>query len=175
MRTIATALESYIVDYNRAPFDWAQDVGFPYYLHRAISTPVSYLSAGATILDVFADNRQGGFFNPSGIRERYRYRAFNEAYLSGGTPGSPFQTLPPPTAAGNLFASQVVHGAWFLVSKGPDGTNVPLPTGFADGNNQTDWLWLPYDPTNGTTSGGDIIRSQKQPVVSTYPITVNYP
>ena len=70
----------------------------------------------------------------------------------------PFNTLTP-DAAGKRHAKQVL-GAWFLVSKEPDGSNNPLPVGFADGNSQNDWLWLLYDPTNGTHSPGDVIRGQ---------------
>ncbi|MCC5876574.1 MAG: prepilin-type N-terminal cleavage/methylation domain-containing protein [Candidatus Sumerlaeia bacterium] len=176
MRTLATAIEAYIVDNNRAPFDFSPDVPFPYYLHSCISTPIAYVTTGHLILDVFAEKRQAGpgIQNPNAVRERYRYRAFNESYLSGGTPGATHQNLPGPDRAGNAYASQVVHGAWFLVSKGPDGHNNPLPAGFGDGANQTDWLWQVYDPTNGTISIGDIIRSQKQADVTGYPIPVTY-
>ncbi len=164
LRTLATGIESYTVDYNKPPFDWAEDVSFPYYLHSGISTPVSYVSSGARLTDVFADNRQSSFFNPNDIRERFRYRAFGQEYLSGGVPGSPFSGLPGPSAPGNQKALDV-HGAWFLVSKGPDASNAPLPQGFSDGNNEDDWLWLPYDPTNGTVSSGEVIRSQSVPDV----------
>lgn len=175
MRTLATGMESYFVDYNHHPFDWADDVSFPYYMHHCISTPIAYITNGSKMVDPFADNTQGGTFNPNEIRERFRYRAFNEEYLSGGTPGSPFSGLPGPTAVGNLKAKEV-HGAWFLVSKGPDKSNGPLPSGFSDGNNQTDWLWLQYDPTNGTVSRGDVIRSQSRPDgnAEAYNIPVSY-
>ena len=173
MRTLAVGLEAYSVDYNRPPFDWADDVSFPYYIHRGLTTPVAYVSDGARMADIFAQNKQGGALNTNKIRERYRYRAFGERYLSGGARG-PFQTLPGPTAAGMRNAYENHHGAWFLVSKGPDGTNAPLPAGFSDGNNVNDWLWLIYDPTNGTVSGGDVIRSQKNPDPKGYGVLVNY-
>lgn len=174
MRTIATAIEAYAVDFNKPPFDWAPDVTYPYYLHNCLSTPVGYLSNGHLIHDQFAKNRQSGLDNPSGIRERYRYRAFGETYLSGGVPRSPFQ-IPAwgPSARGNQMAMDV-HGAWFLASKGPDASNYPLPVGFADGVNANDWLWLVYDASNGTLSSGEILRSQKAAAVTGYVPNVIY-
>lgn len=173
MRTLATGIESYSVDYNRPPFDWADDVGFPYYINSGLTTPITYVSNGARLADLFAQNKQSNADNA--IRERYRYRAFDQEYLSGGTAGSPFQSLPGPDAPG-MQVAQDVHGSWFLASKGPDGETLPLPAGFADGNNETDWLWLQYDPTNGTISTGMLMRSQAQPDVNAvaYPIDVTY-
>jgi hypothetical protein len=79
--------------------------------------------------------------------------------MSKANGGASVYNLPGPGAPGIDEAIRV-HGAWFLVSKGPRGT-LNLPTGFADGNNLDDWLWLPYDPTNGTRSAGQVMRSQK--------------
>ncbi len=160
MRTVATAIEAYTVDYNRPPFDWDPAANFPYYLHNGLSTPISYLTSARSIFDIFATGVQSP--GQDRVRERLRYRAFSEEYLSGGTPGSPFQSLPGPDAPG-MRVAQEVHGAWFLTSKGPDGFTTPLPAGFSDGRNPNDWLWLIYDPTNGTVSPGQIIRSQNSP------------
>jgi len=173
MRTVAVGIEAYNVDFNHAPFDWADDVAVPYYLNRCITTPIAYLTNAARMQDIFSVGVQATDNNQ--FRERLRYRAFRERYLSGGTASSPFQALPGPGAPGMLMAQQV-HGSWLLVSKGPDGTLIPLPTGFADGNNQQDWLWQQYDPTNGTKSRGEVMRSQAQPDVAAraYPINVTY-
>ena len=85
----------------------------------------------------------------------------------------PFNTLTP-DAAGNRRAKHV-FGEWLLVSKGPDGSNAPLPVGFADGNSQNDWLWQLYDPTNGTISTGDVIRGQAGDAnAAGYRYVVNY-
>jgi len=157
MRTLATGIEAYTVDNNRPPMDWAEDAGFPYYIHRSFTTPISYVSGGARMTDPFAPNLQGGFLNTNAVRERFRHRAFGQEYLTSAGAG-PFN-LPGPNGAGNRRALEI-HGAWFLSSKGPTGTDNPLPAGFADGNNQNDWLWLLYDPTNGTISLGNILRSQ---------------
>jgi prepilin-type N-terminal cleavage/methylation domain-containing protein len=173
MRSVATGLEAYMVDNNHLPFDYAEDVSFPYYIGRGVTTPIAYMTNAARLQDVFAiskqiqDNRQ--------VRWRFRYRAFSEKWLAGGIPGIPFN-IPgcAPTSPGGLKALEK-HGAWFLVSKGPDGSNAPLPVGFADGTNANDWLWLLYDPTNGTVSRGDVIRAQKGDINATgYNVVVNY-
>ncbi len=154
MRSVATAIEAYAVDSNHYPFDYAEDVAFPYYLGVGVTTPVAYMTNAARMKDVFADKRQSVASNE--VRTRFRYRAFSEKWLSG-TPGIPF-TLPGPDAPGMMKAKQVM-GAWALYSKGPDGiTN--LPVGFADGTGVNDWLWQLYDPTNGTVSPGEVIRGQ---------------
>lgn len=173
MRTLATGIEAYTIDYNRPPFDWAEDVNFPYYIHAGVSTPIAYVSGAGRMVDIFAENIQIAANNR--VRERFRYRAFSEEYLSGGTPGSPFQSLPGPSAPG-MQVAQDVHGSWMFASKGPDGSTLPLPSGFADGLRETDWLWLLYDPTNGTVSPGQIIRTQKsgEPSMGSYPQMPNF-
>lgn len=161
VRSISTAIEAYVVDNNHYPFDYAEDVLYPYYLGVGITTPVAYMTNAARMYDVFAVNpRQGTQNNPNSILFRYRYRAFTEKHLL--TPPGPFN-IPgcDPASVGSMAAKQV-FGAWFIVSKGPDGRlNLPqTPSLFADGNNATDWFWQLYDPTNGTISRGDVIRGQ---------------
>lgn len=172
MRSVATGLEAYAVDNQHYPFDFAEDVQYPYYLGVGITTPVAYLTNAARMQDVFAVSRQTQTFNQ--VRYRFRYRAFQERWLSG-TPGINF-SLPGPESLGGQKA-QEIFGAWFLVSKGPDGATGPLPSDFADGDKVTDWLWQLYDPTNGTLSAGDIIRGQSKSDANAtaYPIPVTYP
>ncbi|CAN5330651.1 hypothetical protein BH09SUM1_BH09SUM1_33240 [soil metagenome] len=163
LRTLVTGIESYRVDYNHCPFDWADDLAYPYYLNKGMTTPIAYVSNAARMEDVFATKRQLNTPtspNPNLVKDRFRYRAFSERYLSGGTASSPFQGLPGPTSPGGAKAVDF-HGSYFLVSKGPDG-KINIPVGFTDGGGTFDWFWELYDPTNGTLSKGDIIRSQKR-------------
>lgn len=160
LRVVAAAIESYTLDYGAPPFDWADDVNFPYYLHSGIYSPVAYATGPGKLKDRFAPEEDPGSI-PIPVRDRIRYRAFGESYLSGGASGAPFQTLPGPTASGMEVARQA-HGDWFLVSRGPDDSWLPLPLGFQDGRNQQDWLWLIYDPTNGAESRGNVIRNQRR-------------
>ncbi len=170
MRTVATAIESYKIDTNKYPFDFAGDVWYAYYLNQGLTTPISYLP-NARLEDVFAKSQSGA---NQGVLRRFRYRAFSETWLSATHAGIPWGTLPGPTAPGNAKARQV-HGDWFLASKGPDSTTGPLPAGFADGNNVNDWLWALYDPSNGTLSKGDVLRGQKGDINSRgYDVNVTY-
>ncbi len=171
MRTVATGIESYRIDNNHYPFDFADDVAFPYYLNKGLTTPINYISNGARLHDLFSKQQSQA---SNQIRHRYRYRAFGETWLSQTRPGIPAFGLPGPGKPGIVRAMQV-HGAWFLESKGPEGATGPLPAGFADGNNQNDWLWQLYDPTNGTVSKGDVIRGQKGDINSQgYRYAVSY-
>jgi prepilin-type N-terminal cleavage/methylation domain-containing protein len=166
MRSIATAIESYMTDYNHFPFDYAEDVNFPYYLHRGITTPIAYMTDAARMRDAFgdkveiADNRE--------VRRRFRYRALGEKWMCSKADGGLGLWNISYTTPG-MVKGREVHGSWLLVSKGPWGKlNLPRNLAFADGNNETDWLWLPYDPTNGTRSPGEVMRSQKNPEVRGY-------
>ena len=175
MRTTATAIEAYAVDWNHIPFDYADDFlpPWPYYLNKCITTPTSYISGVIVKMeDIFAsaDRRFRDF---GYIQRRYRFKAFSEYWCDGTYPGTQVTGLGGPGDPGNDLALEI-HGAWFLVSKGPDGTIYPLPSGFNDGLSQYDWMWQIYDPTNGTNSRGDIIRSQKHPETIGYPFTVTY-
>lgn len=172
MRTIATAMETYKIDYNHYPYDFSDDVAFPYYLHKCITTPISYVANGGRLQDIFSITDSTA---NNSVRRRFRYRAFTETWLSQSRPGFPFSGLPGPTAPGNRKAVEV-HGSWFLESKGPEKRTGPLPSSFADGNNVNDWLWQLYDPTNGTISAGDVLRGQKGSANATgYNIAVAYP
>lgn len=172
MRSVATALESYKIDTNHYPFDFASDVWYAYYLNRGLTTPISYMPQAARLEDVFAKAQPG---TNQGILRRFRYRALGETWFSKSHPGIPWNgSLPGPGDPG-IDKGLEVHGHWFLASKGPDGKTGPLPSGFADGRNVNDWLWCLYDPSNGTVSAGDVIRSQKGDINSVgYNVAVTY-
>jgi len=163
MRSLATGIESYSVDFNHAPMDHTENGNWPYYIHAGLSTPVSYIST-ANLTDIFGEQRKIGGFRGNVIR-RFRYRAFEEDYLVNLVGSSTASDSP-----GSLGAQKVL-GTWALYSYGPDHY-VGIPTTFADGANETDWMWQLYDPTNGTMSGGDIIRCPKGiPDYTDYTIT----
>jgi len=162
MRSIATALESYRVDNNHYCFDWAGDVAYPYYLHQGLTTPISYMTNAARMHDVFAEAREP-ITNPNEreVRRRFRYRALGEKWMAPASEGG-LGTWSFSMSLPGIVEGRRVHGDWLLVSKGPWG-KLNLPVGFpgSDGANETDWLWLLYDPTNGTRSTGEVIRNQK--------------
>ena len=161
MRSLATGIESYAVDYNHVPIDHTENANWPYYMHHGISTPVSYIS-NANLRDIFGEQRTLSF-DAGDVIYRFRYRAFDEDYLTFAIPSASSDS------PGSLTAKEVL-GNWALYSYGPDKA-VGLPVTFQDGANETDWLWQVYDPTNGTISGGDIIRCPKgKPDYSDYNI-----
>jgi type II secretion system protein G len=152
MRSLTTALESYAVDSNgKYPFD--QDpTGWPYVVTDVISTPIAYMTNGSGLEDLF---RTGAGSSASSSKGR-RYRFIN--YPSNLTPVWPAAYIPKTGARSSTPGSDAsanlgiaAYGLWKLSSAGPDKT---ANSGFFAGD-------LPYDPTNGTVSGGDIIKSQK--------------
>lgn len=150
MRTLATAIESYFVDNNRYPTmrpprPTPGDVSSNETLGFELTTPISYISSLEITNDPFKTDRAN---LPPG-REKYNYR--NYIFLSATVPG--FATA----AAARIQAD----GAWRLVSAGPDRFT------FWDGTTATpqdyqNFQVIPYDPTNGTLSIGDIFRTQAQ-------------
>lgn len=173
MRTLTTAIEAYMVDESVYPLDFGTPGGYPYYLNKCLTTPISYISKGGSsgeqsgglgiMRDPFAP--QGTYLDPIALRFRFRNFANNWcAYF--GWPQLATDTYKP-----GIQKAIIVLGAYRLSSRGPDrATTIPNVTneGFAfnDGSNANDWLWTVYDPTNGIISRGELMRSQKEPDVS---------
>lgn len=169
LRSVATALEAYRVDTNNYPptpyVATSFDGGVLRVLPNWLSTPVAYLSS-AGLQDTFISQlapfegiRRDGVvavytgdasvgpwdpgFDPMAGR-RYYYQANLDKRRSAGTQ----QTL--------LQFAVPVEGAWVMSSLGPDKKrNYVAITADLD-------VLEPYDPTNGTMSAGDIVRSQRE-------------
>lgn len=151
MRTCATAIESYRVDYNRYPCYCGRESlitptpppedGGPHFLPVNLTTPVAYLSS--LFMEVF-----DGKNTPAGVPKIHELHYFNRyqspAWWIGGE-GKP----EPPFNHQKFWQEQYgLNGAsfeYYMASNGPD-------------------LWCDaagmalYDPTNGTISTGDIVR-----------------
>jgi len=174
IRNFATALEAYRVDNNvYPPTPIVNDGGLrpirivPNYL----STPVAFVSTAGTP-DVFVDVNLGDFqyfgtdgnkytftgspalpiepgFDPNAGR-RYYYQSNRDPRRANDS-GQKY-----PGLAGNysLVAqaeARVTEGDWVLASFGPNRKrDFPVPLN----------VLMPYDPTNGTISDGDIVRTQ---------------
>lgn len=177
MRTEATAMEAYYVDYNAyppcntfgtalriAPFGSPADANYP--ILETLSSPIAYLTS-ALLKDPFA--------------VKFRKSAATSAAMST-TPR--LQVNPAVDAAGfyNSFIYQAVNGGgramwiadsfstvstlplkahgWFLHSCGPDLTYYNLGGVLdSDFDELTGAMNLMYDPTNGTLSEGSIWRA----------------
>ncbi|MBI1291811.1 prepilin-type N-terminal cleavage/methylation domain-containing protein [bacterium] len=152
MRTMATALEAYWVDWAWAPYHGevlasgvvnspakAAGIGTVEFAPGyPITTPVAYLTA------IPRDPllKPGG---PDDLRV-YGYiqsRLMKNILLGRGLTDS-------------ANAIEPTYGGWRLYAAGPDGDKGP--------DAKTNVL---YDPTNGTLSDGDLVRTQKQPVLTT--------
>lgn len=165
MRTIATALEAYFVDANKYPDVPRTSItppiklGIPY--SRAsltkLSTPVAYISNGL-LTDPFAigsiDTTFFGFANSRATETSPDLAAVGVAS--------------PTVEQRSLFDQQ----RFVLQSVGPDTRNFALQVGNPNQNfplafnalttqNLPNALGFFYDPTNGTISVGDVVRTAK--------------
>lgn len=167
IRTLATAIESYAVDNNKYPIDGhgPPNDGQAYWYvpggptagggAGGVTSPIAYISSNR-LIDPFrsaanaaaaraADTPDGQYFEDSDY-QRYRYRNGRYTYLEhlGNQPLT--------------AAFEDAYGLWQLVGNGPDRVYGPtaIPTGGSLGLN------IIYDPTNGTVSSGDLVRSQKE-------------
>jgi len=166
LRTVATALESYGVDnskYPPTPFSTGDTLVLRVVPTR-LSTPVSYISTAGyedpflaanlgpsqifgttgTVQNYsgFPDDPEG--FDPRAGR-RYYYNSNDDPRRSAGVQLQ-------------LQAAQPIEGLWVLASYGPNNLRDPFVTSLP-GN---PFVLTPYDPANGTVSGGDIVRSQRE-------------
>ena len=180
LRTLATCIEAYAVDWNKeAPeagngqypelLSLLGDTGnFSGILNPAITTPIAYITS-FTFVDPFlptdklitADTRL------------YSYKSFTAEWTQPYLPAPPSSPGKPTSSAivynegaalnGDRFRE--LYGQWRLFSVGPDRrwNNQFPPIGGVTGLSSPASVGLPYDPTNGTVSLGSIVRSQSQP------------
>ena len=166
LRTIATGLESYAVDYNRyPPNDGAYNV-----VSIQLSTPIAYISE-SYLVDPFCEFERTYQWNaPS--PELARYYTYNEVlrfeslvdlalWVGAGNP-DPYEAGA--DCPGRNEGATERYGKWRMSSNGPDrkyskGDRVAGPF------NPHPLVLLgcdvPYDPTNGTVSDGNILRTQR--------------
>jgi prepilin-type N-terminal cleavage/methylation domain-containing protein len=149
MRTLATGLESYMVDHNEYIFDVCSS-GWPWYITDVISTPINYISSGSLLIDPFRVAPESWY--PRG----FRYRFVNiDAHFPTEWPASPLPGDYPgnwSSWGGDEDVFKELWGTWRISSSGPDNT---ASAGFGGD-------LLMYDPTNGTISDGDVVRSMKK-------------
>jgi prepilin-type N-terminal cleavage/methylation domain-containing protein len=158
IRSLATALESYSVDCNQYPPDITTvdgmtiGTGWYWYVSYRLTTPVAYITVGK-LLDPFRQKRT----TLSEDYQRFRYVNYNMIgyYRTNGVPGGA-------STVAVYELGQLVYGKWRLASAGPDARAGPWSPVSSWPNNGVNFpnTNLVYDPTNGTVSRGDIMRSQ---------------
>ncbi len=152
-QAIASALEMYQLDCNDYPMNDGTINAIPYEL----TTPCAYLS-NANLYDPFSTKENHELFG-SRIRIYTYTRIVNtrEAALHAQL-GHPAPTEGIDDSAYNEGALER-YGKWRLVSAGPDGVYLP-------DSQRSQWktaIDLPYDPSNGIVSFGNIVKAQKNP------------
>lgn len=169
LRTMITGLESYAVDHNQYPIpritpdaDPANNVTTPHSCTQfmpggfstvtftpfggggartgtfsGLTSPISYLTS--VLPDPFVQNRfRSRIYEDLGYQN---IRFWNENSLAATNPGENNTAR-----LGNTFPN--LYGAYIVRSLGPDRGYNPAT--------------IPYDPTNGTVSPGDIYRTGKR-------------
>jgi prepilin-type N-terminal cleavage/methylation domain-containing protein len=163
-RTIATGLESYYVDYNWYPLNYHNNPNF--------WTPPQSALANTSIY--WADSSGALRANASFVLAQLSSPV---AYLASSRFIDPFRPSLPVTATTNtgsdtfwfaaspksspLYWRQVQGSRWSIQSWGPnrleDWLPDPDPTHVVPGYSNP-FHFMPYDPTNGTVSKGDLLR-----------------
>jgi prepilin-type N-terminal cleavage/methylation domain-containing protein len=148
LRTLATAVEAYSTDHNSPPYDGEPGdpfAGWATVLGRC-TTPVAYLSS------LPAPPFQDRTVTDSSIPGHTRFLDFPAC----GTHTYDYSTarwhgVPDDLYVTALWVRQFGASAWKMSNCGPDLRHV----------NDGSWFGLSevYDPTNGTVSMGDIVRS----------------
>ena len=147
MRSLATSLEAYSVDWNQYPYGAeAGQLGrpampptdpFECFLPAVLTTPVAYITSLPS--DVFF-NQKGG--HAKGVPFHYNEAATAERL---GHPRFVVQL------SRILYGTPFASASWYMFSHGPDSDHDESLDG-----SKPDLATAPYDPTNGTTSNGDI-------------------
>lgn len=170
MRSINTAIESYRVDANKLPPHGIyqrrtngslQQLASGIQMLDAIilTTPVAYITSENMMHDPF----QAHLFVANAQKSQfYEYPLGRLSYTNwSGAPN------PNPTS---VRLGDERFGGWRMLGAGPDQGifNAQMPP---EGTYQSRVIAskiVPYDPTNGTVSVGDIIRSGKGEIVNSY-------
>jgi prepilin-type N-terminal cleavage/methylation domain-containing protein len=153
LRTIATAVESYRVDNNEYPFN---DTARYSIVPLDLTAPIAYLSS-ADLRDPFSVRQVDPVYGDlTNFYSYFKIVTYEEA-VHDNSVGNPA----PSEAIDDGFFNEGAlekYGKWRLVSKGPDEKyKVPGAVDFLRGSD------ILYDPTNGSTSVGNIIRTQVNP------------
>ena len=161
LRTIATALESYGADHTKYP----PNDGYYNVIPIQITTPIAYIT-NSTLVDPFCTNEIDPVY---GLLARYytydqivTERELERIAQTGGP-------MPPVEAVDSPFfniGARNKYGLWRMVSNGPDkayrdpayvfGSDPTDPNGMLMGSD------VSYDSTNGTSSMGNILRTQRR-------------
>jgi len=144
---LATALEAYAVDYNLYP---VYTQGTPARIidrYRCLTSPVKYLTSAPE--DPFSKGGEGAWFSTGEMEAlhywTWHYNYYNHPSYPVGYWTRGLQTEHFLQNGGSLMSPAFYRCYWQSSGWGPD-------------KKIDAWPFIPYDPTNGITSEGDIIR-----------------
>ncbi len=147
MRSLGTGLESYYVDWNDYPPDYTHQVGTGVWRHyqrlHPITTPIAYTSTLPP--DPFSGPEE---------RDGERREEPNTYVYAGKHLPDDFEQFQIVAIQVGLDKDQHHQLFWYLRSVGPDGQPVTFGSGSID-----DAEIMLYDPTNGTISPGELVRT----------------
>ncbi len=159
LRTQATAIESYVVDWNSLPRDSDSDLDREYTMQydlkangaTQLTTPIAYMTS--LLKDPFTP--PGAVDITGGTADGYR--------IGSGTWSYPNSNATPPDhqAANAVFNANGPVLAYVTLSPGPDKKRNRMGYKcfpFKSTDSAETGFYEDYDPTNGTISGGDIMR-----------------
>lgn len=148
LATLSAGLEAYYVDYGIHPPDGAAPLpqGLAYwYVPFMMTTPIAYVDHIPT--DAFNDDQT----SPQGAAYLgYRYRCTRSTWST---------EYGRPTVSAYFNTLLNYWGEYDLLSDGPDGLYGPSGGGWMPSVYPS--FQVPYDPTNGVDSNGDIERGQR--------------
>lgn len=167
MRSIATALEAYRIDNNSYPMGVVDNVLAPAYSPSNVQkTVVAKLSTPIAYITSYPPDAFQGTYNSNpltdilGLSKLYDYRRTRFGRTTAGTANTIFES-----ATGLGIGLGQVFDSWLLYSPGPDreqnintkrvNRGAIAVNGFGDALSG----WPIYDPTNGTISYGDVVRT----------------
>lgn len=160
MRTISIALEAYCTDNNNYP------PNNTFIIHNTtpseLTTPIAYLTT-IDLMDPFTENMTDVTFGEWVRHYTYhKIATYEEALQLWGPPTDPH--APPAEAIDYTDYNKGAfekYGKWRLLSYGPDRIIYdPIITDTKEKIANSDIL---YDPTNGSISFGNLVRTQKSP------------
>jgi general secretion pathway protein G len=164
LRSATTALEAYRIDWNQYPYCGYNYNGMAshnynyWFLPVELSTPQAYMTS-VRLIDPFRQER----FSAT------HWQIGDVRYITTqGTWGSAYDNIETAASQGTSSAYALVlqeWGGWRLNSAGPDMYYGPPNNIWGydiawDGISGYSQCPVPYDPTNGTVSWGDVQRSQ---------------
>ena len=154
MRSYATGLEAYYVDYN--DYVWGINsrstvLGIPLspFVFKWLTTPVAYVTD--TPNDPFIEYHGDSKGWARGLKAPFVYQTTH-----------PYKLGPPPNNAEKCAYIAFLNGyRWYMCSIGPYRLKALNAEVFYHGGYQGSTAMFPYDPTNGTASMGYIYRSNR--------------